>query len=280
MIFQTFHGNIKKILFISALVCFSHISQDATCTENISQNKSLTNSLGMKFVLIQPGKFMMGSNLSPTEIKDKYGGEAKWYSDETPQHEVTITRPYYIQTTEVTQGQWKAVMGFNPSGLKNCGKNCPVEKVSWHDVEEFIKRLNQKEEADTYRLPTEAEWEYACRAGSVTEFCFGEEKNKLDYYAWHNSNSDDWTHHVHRKRPNAWGIYDMHGNVWEWCQDWYSDYPSEAVTDPIGPSSGSHRVSRGGSWRSAAMFCRSPHRYGVDPSYRRPNRGFRLVKNF
>jgi formylglycine-generating enzyme required for sulfatase activity len=279
MIFKPFHGQIKKILFISVFVLSGHINQHITCAENISQNRSMTNSLGMKFVLIQPGKFMMGSKLSPTEIEDKYGGEAKWYSDETPQHEVTITKPYYIQTTEVTQGQWKAVMGFNPSGLKTCGENCPAEKVSWHDVEEFIKRLNQKEGTDTYRLPTEAEWEYACRAGSVTEFCFGDEKNKLDYYAWHNYNSDDWTHHVYRKRPNAWGLYDMHGNVWEWCQDWYSDYPSEPAIDPIGPNSGSHRVSRGGSWRSAAMFCRSPHRYGVDPNYRRPTRGFRLVKN-
>ncbi|SPD76063.1 conserved exported hypothetical protein [uncultured Desulfobacterium sp.] len=273
------HYQIKKFLFISAFVFSAHICQNSAYAENISQENMITNSIGMKFILIQAGKFMMGSKLTPEEIKEKYGGDAKWYNDESPQHEVTITTSYYIQSTEVTQGQWKAVMGVNPSGLKNCGVTCPIEKVSWFDVEEFINRLNQKEDTNTYRLPTEAEWEYACRAGSSTEFYFGDDKNKLEYYAWNNSNSDDWTHRVNLKRPNAWGLYDMHGNVWEWCQDWYSEYPSGPVTDPAGPETGSQRVSRGGSWRSAAMFCRSPHRYGVDPNFRRPTRGFRLVKN-
>ncbi len=277
---RSFIYNIKIILVASVwLIIFVIISQDSRAGEDTSGKKSITNSFGMKFAYIRSGSFMIGSGLSPSVIETKYGGDAKWYNDEWPQHEVSLTKSFYIQTTEVTQRQWMAVMGNNPSGFKNCGENCPVDKVSWYDVQEFIRRLNQQEGTDKYRLPTEAEWEYACRAGSTTAFCFGNDKNVLDEYAWYNSNSRDWTHQVDQKKPNAWGLYDMHGNVWEWCQDWYSDYSSEAVTDPTGPSSGSHRVSKGGSWRSAARFCRSAHRYGVDPGYRRPTRGFRLVKD-
>lgn len=277
---RSFISRSKTVVLVPVwLIFFGIVSQDSIGAEDISQKKSFTNSLGMKFVYIHSGSFMMGSSLSPLLIENKYGGKAKWYSDECPQHEVTLTKSFYMQTTEVTQKQWMAVLGNNPSKFINCGENCPVEKVSWDDVQEFIKRLNQKEGTDKYRLPTEAEWEYACRGGSTTAFCFGNDISMLPEHTWYSANSRDWSHQAGQKKPNAWGLCDMHGNVWEWCQDWYSIYPSESVTDPKGPSSGSHRVSKGGSWRSAARFCRSAHRYGVDPGYRRPTRGFRLAKD-
>jgi formylglycine-generating enzyme required for sulfatase activity len=279
---RSFISRAKTVVLIPILVWlifFGLVYQNPISAEDTSQKKFFTNSLGMKFVYIHSGSFMMGSSLNPLLIENRYGGKAKWYSDECPQHEVTLTKSFYMQTTEVTQKQWLAVLGNNPSGFLNCGENCPVEKVSWDDVQKFIKRLNQKEGSGKYRLPTEAEWEYACRAGSTTAFCFGNDIGMLAEHTWFGANSIDWSHQAGQKKPNAWGLYDMHGNVWEWCQDWYGIYPSEPVRDPKGPPSGSHRVSKGGSWRSAARFCRSAHRYGVDPGYRRPTRGFRLVKD-
>jgi formylglycine-generating enzyme required for sulfatase activity len=273
-----FIHHTKTALAVSFMVVFLGMgSHSSNAEENSSRKETFLNSIGMRFVFIDSGSFMMGSGLSPLEIKDKFGGKAKWYDDECPQHKVTLTKSFYIQTTEVTQKQWISVMGVNHSEFKNCGDNCPVERVSWYDAQEFITRLNNKENTEKYRLPTEAEWEYACRAGSTTAFCFGNDKTMLNKYAWYNTNSRNWAHQVDQKKPNIWGLYDMHGNVWEWCQDWYSEYPDEEVTDPAGPVSGSHRVSKGGSWRSASRFCRSAHRYGVDPAYRRPTRGFRVA---
>ena len=253
--------------------------------------KKTTNSLGMEFVYIKPGTFMMGSPSS----------EPGRRSDEK-QHQVTLTKGFYMQTTEVTQGQWRAIMGNNPSHFKNCGDDCPVEKVSWNDAQGFIRKLNQKEGTDKYRLPTEAEWEYAARAGSTTVFANGgisELKcgydSNLDAMGWYCGNSgvtysgcydaSRWggpkcagTHPVAKKQPNAWGLYDMHGNVWEWCQDWYGkNYPSGSVIDPTGRSSGSDRVNRGGSWLSDARGCRSANRRRSKPGYRNRYLGFRLV---
>ncbi len=142
--------------------------------------KAFTNSLGMTFVLIPAGIFLMGSVLSPEEVAKRYGGEAAWYEAEHPQHQVTLSRPFYLQTTPVTQEQWRRVMGNNPSIFKNGGDDCPVEQVSWDDAQEFIRKLNQKEQTDAYRLPTEAEWEYACRAGSAGEFYFGDESRNWE----------------------------------------------------------------------------------------------------
>jgi formylglycine-generating enzyme required for sulfatase activity len=256
---------------------------------------ALTNNLGMKFVYIKPGSFMMGSPSS----------ESGRDNDET-QHRVTLTEGFYLQTTEVTQGQWERVMGSNPSHFKNCGSDCPVEKVSWNDVQTFIQKLNQMEGTGKYRLPTEAEWEYACRAGSMTAIYTGSlvilGKNNgpaLDPIAWYGGNScvnygggydcSGWddkqyqcskcgTQQVGRKKPNSWGLYDMHGNVWEWCQDWYGDYPSGSMTDPEGPSSGAYRVNRGGSWSDVARGCRSAIRFWYEPGYRRSLLGFRLAR--
>jgi len=228
----------------------------------------ITNSLGMEFVYVKPGSFMMGSPAN----------ESGRYDDET-QHRVTLSKGFYMQTTEVTQGQWRAIMSSSPSKFSNCGEDCPVEQVSWDDVQTFISKLNRKKGGNRYRLPTEAEWEYAARAGSTARFCYGDDEGRLSEYAWYSGNSGGKTHPVAQKQPNAWGLYDMHGNVYEWCQDWYDkNYPSGNVTDPTGPSSGSLRVLCGGSWSSLAEFCRSAIRYGKFSVTRNLYLGFRLVR--
>jgi len=220
----------------------------------------------MKFVYIQPGTFMMGS--PPNE---------PGRSDNETLHKVTITKGFSMQTTQVTQRQWHVIMGNNPSSFGSCGEDCPVENVSWNDVQQFIKKLNETRGTNKYRLPTEAEWEYACRAGSDTAYCFGNDESRLKDYAWYDGNSGGKTHPVGLLKPNAWGLYDMHGNVWEWCQDWYAEnYPSGSVTDPIGSSSGSFRVIRGGSWHVIAQSCRSAYRGRSTPDNRNHDLGFRL----
>jgi len=265
----------------------------------------IRNSFGMEFVYIPPGTFMMGSSISPSEVEKRYGGKAKWYKDEHPQHRVTLTSGFYIQMTEVTVGQWRAFIqdtnykteaetgggawvwtgkkwekksGYywdNPGFSQ--AEDHPVTCVSWNDVQKFIQWLNQKE-GETYRLPTEAEWEYACRAGSTTPFYFGSDKGRLGEYAWYWNNSGKKTHAIAQKKPNAWGLHDMHGNVWEWCHDWYGDYPSGFVTDPKGPSGGSLRVIRGGSWYGIPRFVRSANRGRNDPGNRCSLLGFRLLR--
>lgn len=233
-----------------------------------------TNSLGMTFKLIPAGTFIMGSP------SDELGR-----SIDEIQHQVTLTHPYYMQTTKVTQGQWEAVMGSNPSYFTTCGSDCPVESVSWNDVQTFITNLNSMGQG-TYRLPTEAEWEYAARAGSTTAFANGDititDCNKdpnLFVIGWYCYNSASTTHPVAQKQPNAWGLYGMHGNVVEKVQDWYGDYPSSPVTDPTGPSNGSYRVNRGGSWFSQAKLCRSAHRAKSLPDGWSNLSGFRLLMN-
>lgn len=222
-----------------------------------------TNSIGMEMMFIPSGTFKMGSNES---------------DDEKPIHEVTITRPFYLGKYEVTQKQWQGVMGTNPSNFK--GDNRPVENVSWNDVQEFIKKLNQKEGGNKYRLPTEAEWEYAARAGSTTKWSFGDSEIRLVEYAWYDTNSGGETHPVGQKKPNAWGLYDVHGNVWEWCNDWYNSsyYQNSPRNDPSGPGSGSNRVFRGGSWDYVAPNTRAADRYYADPSRRYGGVGFRLLR--
>jgi formylglycine-generating enzyme required for sulfatase activity len=153
--------------------------------------RSFKNTIGMKFVLISAGRFEMGGGISPEKVVRRYGGEAKWFRCEYPRHEVKIEQPFYLQTTPVTQNQWRCVMGKNPSNFSDCGDDCPVEWVSWDDVQEFIKKLNEKEYTDRYLLPTEAEWEYACRAGSTTEYFFGDDVHTLSDYAWYSANSSD-----------------------------------------------------------------------------------------
>jgi len=223
--------------------------------ETISTNSAnfLTNSFGMEFVKIPAGSFTMGD------------------SSNEPIHQVKITREFYLGRTLVTQAQWLAVMGTNPSKFKH-SNNCPVESVSWENVQEFIHKLNSQEEG-TYRLPTEAEWEYSCRAGTTGDYA-----GDLDSLAWYSENSGSKPHEVATKQPNAWGLYDMHGSVWEWTADWYGDYPVGIVSDPTGASSGSDRVLRGGSWNHDAVFARSGDRDYYPPSYQSYDLGFRLVR--
>ncbi len=248
--------------------------------EPISPQKAITNSIGMKFVLVSAGSFTMGSQLSPEEVARKYGGKAEMYKYEQPQHPVKITKPFYLQTTEVSQEQWEKVMGANPSKFKDCGNDCPVEQVSWDMAQEFISKLNQMESTNKYRIPTEAEWEYACRAKTKTAYSFGDEVDKLGEYAWYSDNSGEKTKPAGKKLPNAWGLYDMHGNVWEWCQDWYGDYPSNSVADPKGPDKGKYRVLRGGSWYLNVWYLRSAKRGGSVPGNRRSIFGFRVALDF
>jgi len=236
--------------------------------------KVITNRFGMTFIYIPPGTFMMGS---PKDEPERY--------DDEKLHEVTLTRRFYMQTKTVTQGQWKAVMGYNPSYFKDCGDNCPVENVSWNDAHEFIRKLNELDRGgNTYRLPTEAEWEYACRAGTITPFAFGkclstDEANYNGNYPLEGCPKGKYRGKmipVGSLKANDWGLYDMHGNVWEWVQDWYGDYPSGSVTDPVGPERGSGRVLRGGSWNNFAAICRSAYRSRSVPVNRYGSIGFRL----
>jgi formylglycine-generating enzyme required for sulfatase activity len=231
--------------------------------------KELTLDLGnkatLKLVLIPAGKFTMGS---------PHGEEGR-SKEEGPQREVTITQPFYMGVYEVTQEQYEAVLGQNPSHFK--GAQNPVDTVSWQEAVEFCQKLSAKT-GTTVRLPTEAQWEYACRAGSKTRFGFGDEDEKLGDYAWYASNSESKTHPAGQKKPNAWGLYDMHGNVWEWCSDCFADsYAGAKTEDPPGPDSGGRRVLRGGAWNNIPEGCRSAYRYGSPPDYRDQFCGFRVA---
>ena len=240
---------------------------------------TLPGGVEMRLRWCRPGTFMMGS---PSTEEGRC-------NDET-QHQVTLTRGFWIGETPVTQKQWECVMGNNPSQFK--GADRPVENVSWYDCQAFIENLNDA--TCDMRLPTEAEWEYACRAGMTGPY--GGTGN-LDAMGWHEGNKtshqtkiffglvpvtrEDGTHAVGEKEPNAWGLYDMHGNVWEWCADWYGDISKlKNVKDPKGPAVGVDRVLRGGGWNTLARYCRSADRFNIKPTYRNHNYGFRLCCNY
>lgn len=241
------------------------------------QPKNFTNSIGMKFVWIPAGNYMMGS---PKEEKTRG-------ADET-QHKVTLTKGFYMGVYTVTQEQWKAVMDENPSyfqGINNPKgeKNLPVESVSWDDCQNFIKKLREKDKKP-YRLPSEAEWEYACRAGTTTPFHFGEtlstDQANYDGTAIYGNGKKGVNRMIPTSvgsfPPNAWGLCDMHGNVWQWCKDRYGDYPNKDLVDPVGPDSGDRRVLRGGAWADDPEYCRSARRKKHAPGYSGEYVGFRL----
>ena len=232
----------------------------------VPPQENLTVDLGdgvtMDFVLIHPGSFTMGSDTSAAK-------------NEKPAHKVTLTKPYYLGKYEVTQEQWEKLMGSNPSNFKGAKK--PVEMVTWNDCQYFLAKLKEKLPGQSFRLPTEAEWEYACRAGSTGDYCYGDGEDSLAEYAWYSGYSGSMAHPVGAKKPNAWGLYDMHGNVWEWCADWVGDYPLGSLTDPTGPEKGSAWVFRGGSYGDAATACRSANRYGFGPAFRSYILGFRVA---
>ncbi len=239
---------------------------------------NFTNTLGMEFVLIPAGEFMMGS--TPAEIdhvvQRSREGFRQYIEHEMPQHQARITQPFYLGKYAVTQQQWEAVMGENPSTFKG-NVNWPVETVSWDDVQEFIQKLNAQESGTPYRLPTEAQWEYACRAGTDGP----RYHENIDVIAWYDENSDAETHTVGQKLPNAWRLYDMLGNVWEWVQDWYDEeyYKNSPPRDPQGPDKGASRVFRGGGWGHDAQGCRAAFRNAGAPADRVDFLGFRLARS-
>jgi formylglycine-generating enzyme required for sulfatase activity len=229
----------------------------------------------MTFKKIPAGTFMMGSP------EDPYNAEL---------HKVTINKAFYMQTTEVTQSQWRTLMGTEPwegqesSKYVKEGANFPAVYVSWDDAIAYCEKLSERE-GKVYRLPTEAEWEYACRAGTETRWSFGDDEKALGDYAWHHNNAfaidEKYAHQVGRKKPNAFGLYDMHGNVYEWCHDYFEEdyYKQSPAQDPPGPASGSFRVFRGGSWSLRySHYSRSAYRYRSDAGYRGDDFGFRLVR--
>lgn len=247
---------IRLQIIVGALVAMAFASY-VRAADNPSKQRvfDLGGDVKMEFVLIPAGSFMMG---------DEQGNE-----NEKPVHRVTIAKPFYLGKHEVTQEQWERLMGRNPSSFKGPGN--PVENVNWHDCQTFLKRLHQKLAATgaRFHLPTEAQWEYACRAGGSCTYCFGDAEENLGEYAWFNDNADCKHHPVGQKKSNAWGLYDMHGNVWEWCADWYGAcyYSQSPATDPIGLRCGVTRSLRGGCWAGAAPCCRAAYRHALaDPA--------------
>ena len=275
----------------------------------------ITNSIGMKLVLIPPGEFQMGSPKELIEEELKAHGEDQRYKEhlpgEGPQHRVRITKPFYLGTYLVTQGEYQRVMGVNPSAFSATGgdkdkvagqdtKRFPVENVSWDDAVEFCRKLSdmpaEKAAGRTYLLPSEAQWEYACRAGSTGRYSFSSgglsrvssdetgtvplARVELSDYGWFGDNAGGMPHAVGLKRASAWGLYDMHGSVWEWCQDWYDVgyYVQTPVDDPTGPPGGSGRVVRGGAWGAPAGHCRSAGRCAIEPGCRYGPLGFRASR--
>jgi formylglycine-generating enzyme required for sulfatase activity len=248
----------------------------------------IENSIGMKLTLIPPGEFLMGS---PETETSRLANE--------DQHKVRITQTFYLGVREVTQAEYQEVMEKNPSFFSVTGggkerirgrttDQFPVERVSWDEAQAFCEKLTELQAEQTiqpagwvYRLPTEAEWEYACRAGATGQFCFGDSDSRLADFAWYGESFLNGTSHPTGKRkPNAFGLHDMHGNVWEWCGDWYAEYDDapESVEDPRGPSQASKRVNRGGSWCNLALSCRSATRSRDSPSFRSEHLGFRVAR--
>ncbi|MGD9332629.1 MAG: formylglycine-generating enzyme family protein [Desulfobacterales bacterium] len=227
------------------------------------------NSIGMELVLLPAGTFLMGGDWDAEQADE----------NELPQHEISFPKAFYIGKYTVTQSQWQAVMNSSPSEFP--GPDRPVENVSHEDACVYIKRLNENENTRTYRLPTEAEWEYAARAGQQSTYCFGPETRRLTEYAWFQNNSGGKTHTVGQLAPNDWGLHDMHGNVHEWCADWYGReyYAASPSQKPSGPRKGVARVLRGGDWGSEAWYCRCAVRSLSSPLRRSPRVGFRVLKD-
>ncbi|HYA85943.1 MAG TPA: SUMF1/EgtB/PvdO family nonheme iron enzyme [Nitrospirota bacterium] len=232
-----------------------------------SGNSYTDPETGMQFVFVQGGCYQMGDTSGDGDAYKRTG------------HEVCVN-DFYIGKFDVTQAQWRAIMGNNPSYFSNCGDNCPVENISWNDAQDYIRILNQRT-GKNYRLPTEAEWEYAARSGGKSEMYAGtSSESELGEYAWYKTNSGDQTHPVGQKRSNGLGIYDMSGNVWQWVNDWYDNgyYGNSSRDNPEGPGTGSNRVLRGGCWSNAPKIVRAVHRFSHTPDFRNNAIGFRLSR--
>jgi len=255
----------------------------------------IKNPMGMEFVYVPAGSFMMGSTDAAVQTAYKQAqidvgadhAKLEWFTREQPQHRVAIRKGFYMGRYEVTQAHWQAVMGNNPSNFKGCDQ-CPVENVSWNDAQEFIRELNALNDGFTYSLPSEAQWEYACRAGTTTEFAFGNSLSSAPANFDGNYPYDGAPKGVNREkttpvgsfRPNPWGLYDMHGNVWEWCEDvWHENYKGAPSDGSAWLSGGdpNFRVDRGGSWDFHGDALRSAYRFKVKPDVRVNNSGLRIV---
>ena len=273
-------GNIRYSIRLFSLVFAALIFNSLSPLSVNALEKTMTNSIAMEFVLIPGGTFKMGS---PQDESNRGRNEIE--------HQVTISKAFYMQTTEVTVKQWRAVMGKRFFFKKKGTDHMPVVKVSWQDCIDFIEKLNALNEG-VYRLPTEAEWEYACRAGSISAYAWGKtiDCNNAMYanntlktdlcvsFAESKGLPTDQPAPVKSYQPNVWGLYDMGGNVWEWCQDWDGPYGKDAVVDPKGSSSGSDRVRRGGSWYGPGARCRCANRNLSHPGNRYQTTGFRLIR--
>ena len=240
-----------------------------------SQDLDLGNGVRVKLAPIPAGTFQMGSPKG--SVGAAYNESDRHKQNDYYQHPVTLSRPFLMGVTEITQAQYRAVTGQNPSVFK--GDDHPVDNISWNDAVKFCELLSTKT-GKTVRLPTEAEWEYACRAGTTARYFFGEDPDHdaLADHAWYEANAKHQTHPVAQKRPNAWGLHDMGGNVWEWCQDSYGGpYEDKSVTDPKGLQTGSTRILRGGCWETGPLGCRSTNRGGIIPNRATSRFGFRIV---
>lgn len=262
IVYKTDGTKIKvPYTMLDSIATYTYEEGQDDADDNAEVKKYTVGDVTFRMIRVEAGTFRMGS--------------PSGYDEEQPVHSVTISKDYYIGETEVTQELWKTVMGTNPS-LLTSGFQLPVEWVSWNDCQTFITKLNSLTGV-TFRLPTEAEWEFAARGGNKSQDYTYSGSNNIDDVAWYWENSNSTTHAVKTKSPNELGIYDMSGNVEEWCQDWYGSYPSAAVTDPTGPTSGSRRVLRGGSYGNAAAFCRWSDRSYYTPTYKSSYLGLRLV---
>ena len=250
---------LKLLVFSGSLLLLVACGKEAPAADRSPGKLSKDCQDCPEMVAIPAGSFEMGGNLS----------------SEQPVHRVTL-RPFSLGKTEVTQGQWRAVMGSNPSSFSNCGDNCPVEKVNWDDARQFVSRLSAKT-GKTYRLPSEAEWEYACRAGGLHEYCGSD---RADEVSWYSGNSGNATHPVAGKKANAWGLHDMSGNVWEWTEDCWNQNYSNAPTDGSVWTSGncSLRVVRGGSWVDGPQILRAAFRIRFTSAVRSLVIGFRVAR--
>lgn len=265
---------LSMLLWLGGCGGKSSTGSDKQKGDKITITATLPGGTQMEMVWITPGTFLMGSPASDPDA----------YHEEYPQHQVTISKGFYLGKYEITQGQWQAVMGTVPwSGQTyvQSNPNNPAAYISWDDMQAFVHKLNQTAGDSLYRLPTEVEWEYAYRAGTTTRWPFGDDEGPLGEYAWYDQNVREpfvYGHRVGGKLPNPWGLYDMPGNVWEWCQDWYGAYSGSSQTDPTGPPSGSTRVLRGGNFYDYAQYARSAHRGDYSPVYSDFRFGARLLR--
>ena len=260
-------SNPADVSTTASTVSVSPVQVPAVPSNTISDDVitiPVKDGICIEMVKVEGGTFMMGAT---SEMKNPN-------SNEKPVHQVTLTNDYYMGKYEVTQALWQAVMGSNPSNFK--GDNLPVETVNWNDCQEFISKLNSLT-GRKFRLPTEAEWEYAARGGKKSRGYQYSGSSNISDVAWYDENSGSKTHPVGTKQANELGIYDMTGNVWEWCSDWYGSYSSSSQTNPMGSDSGAKRVRRGGSWCYIARICRSSYRYGDAPDCRGLYLGLRLA---